>query len=79
MIFVNSFRGCLPFVLVHAPCAVASNQEGDSVHFVVWIMVLIARVVFPRLYMAARSIEKVFVEEGQGVEWTVIRVGHLWW
>jgi hypothetical protein len=42
-------------------------------------MVLIARVVFLELHMTARSTEKVFVEEGQGVEWTVVRVGHLWW
>jgi hypothetical protein len=41
-------------------------------------MVLIARVVFPELYMTARSTEKVFVEKGQGVEWTVIEIGHLW-
>lgn len=60
-----------------APCAGAANQEGDSFHLVAWLMVLIARVVFPELYSTARSIEKVFVEEGSGVEWTVYRVGHL--
>jgi hypothetical protein len=64
---------------IHAPCAVASNQEGDSFHFVEWIMVLIARVVFRELCITARLIEKVLGEEGQGVEWTVVRVGHLWW
>jgi hypothetical protein len=37
-------------------------------------MVLIVRVMFPELCMTARSIEKVFGEEGQGVEWTVVRV-----
>jgi hypothetical protein len=42
-------------------------------------MVLIAMVVFPELYMAARSIEKIFGEEGQGVEWTVVIIGHLRW
>jgi hypothetical protein len=60
-----------------APCAAAANQEGDSFHFVACIMVLIARIVFPELYTTARAIEKVFVEEGQGVDWTVVRVGHL--
>jgi hypothetical protein len=60
-----------------APCAGAANQEGESFHFVAWILVLIARVVFPELYTTARSIERVFVEEGEGFEWTVVRVGHL--
>jgi hypothetical protein len=41
--------------------------------------VFIARVVFSELYMTARSTEKVFGEEGYGVEWTVVRIGHLWW
>jgi hypothetical protein len=60
-----------------APCAAAANQEGDSFHLVAWILGVIARVVFPELWTTARSIERVFVEEGEGVEWTMFRVGHL--
>jgi hypothetical protein len=61
-----------------APCAATANQEGDNFHLVAWILVVIARVVvFQDLWATARSIERVFVEEGEGVDWTVFRVGHL--
>jgi hypothetical protein len=50
-----------------APCAAAANQPGDSFHLVGFVMVLLARVVFPELYTTARSIEQVFKGEGQGL------------
>jgi hypothetical protein len=62
---------------VWAPCAGSGQLPGDSFHPLSALLTLFARAVFPELYTTARSIENVFQEHGEGLEWTVFRVGRL--
>ncbi|KAH8664529.1 hypothetical protein BX600DRAFT_498301 [Xylariales sp. PMI_506] len=58
-------------------CASTCNQPGDQGNMTGSALIFIARTFFPELWTTARSVEQAFVKDGDGLEWTVFRVGRL--
>lgn len=60
-----------------APAAATGHQPGDTFHLTASILTWTARNILPELYTSARAVEKVFQDEGEGLDWTVYRLGNL--
>ncbi|KAH8896373.1 hypothetical protein GQ53DRAFT_15157 [Thozetella sp. PMI_491] len=58
-------------------CAGSALQPGDSFPLLASLLVRFARLVYPELNASARAIEQAFERGGQGLEWTVCRVGRM--